>query len=525
MAEEGNADRLEPRQLRYVLALAELRSVRRAASFLAVPPGVLSREIAGIERALGARLFQCQPRRTVPTAAGREVAELARRRLAAQGAESLETSAGGAALRVGWMDFGRGQAIQRAALAEFRAQYPGVAVQLVPAPFRDQVRDLEEGFLEAGFAPAPLREMPGLAVRVLVPEVVGTVMLPAGHRLADREALSLSDLSGFTLHSMRMDYAPEIVAGVHDGVSRGGWRGRQTVGSQQPSGVITTVACGAAWAPVPSDLVRWAPPGVALVPLADGPLMGIDLYVLWRETDPAAAAFARLVFELRDAIEAAVPRGGAPSARRPAERGGAPREPDDSLLQEILGSGLQLEAVRRRLAPALARESGELQQVVERLERAARSGRELLQGAAVAAPVRDLAAALSGLAQEMRAGSRVEVAVRRDGAPRELRCGVEEAVHRVGVEAISNALRHASPTRVAVTLEYRDDGFRLRVADDGGGADPARLEAGAADGRGGVARMRERASAAGGDLSVRGGPAGGTVVELVVPAHSAFANR
>ena len=55
------------------------------------------------------------------------------------------------------------------------------------------------------------------------------------------------------------------------------------------------------------------------------------------------------------------------------------RELHDSLLQNLLGIELQLEALRGRLPPALQQENRALQQVIERMERVARDGRETLQ--------------------------------------------------------------------------------------------------------------------------------------------------
>ncbi|CAA9336993.1 MAG: hypothetical protein AVDCRST_MAG89-2437, partial [uncultured Gemmatimonadetes bacterium] len=75
MPESDGTERLTPRQLRYVLALAELGSFRQAAAYLAVPPGVLSREIAAVERACGAPLFERLARTAPATRAGTELAE------------------------------------------------------------------------------------------------------------------------------------------------------------------------------------------------------------------------------------------------------------------------------------------------------------------------------------------------------------------------------------------------------------------------------------------------------------------
>jgi len=88
-------------------------------------------------------------------------------------------------------------------------------------------------------------------------------------------------------------------------------------------------------------------------------------------------------------------------------------------------------------------------------------------------------------------------------------------VYRVVQEALSNAARHAAPTRLRVCVTGCNAAqVRVTVADDGGGFDPNRLR----DGGSGLAGMRERAMLAGGRLDVRTVPGEGTTIELVLDA-------
>lgn len=310
MAEPSGGGGIELRHLRYVLALAELRSFRRAAAFLALSPRALSREIARVERALGTRLFERLPGRAAATPAGRQVAGIARHALAGRAAQGRDAAPGGG-LRVGWPDY----------------------------------------------------------------------------------------------------------------------------------------------------------------------------------------------------------------ARRFAERARIARELHDSLLQDVVGSGLELEALRRRLPPSVHRESAELERVIRRLERVARDAREVMGSLGPARPgPRDLAVALSLVAEALREGSRTGFRMETRGAARGLHARVEAAAYRVGAEAISNAFRHAGAACVAVSLDYSDDLLRLSVSDDGAGMEPGPPRAG-----GGLARMGERAEGAGGTLTLRSGPGAGTTVEMVVPGHAAYA--
>jgi signal transduction histidine kinase len=86
-----------------------------------------------------------------------------------------------------------------------------------------------------------------------------------------------------------------------------------------------------------------------------------------------------------------------------------------------------------------------------------------------------------------------------------------DALIHIGREAVTNAIKHAAPAAVEVVLE-RDDEWRLRVRDDGGGFDAL-----AADGGFGLESMRGHARALGGSLLVTSTSELGTTVEATLP--------
>jgi signal transduction histidine kinase len=87
----------------------------------------------------------------------------------------------------------------------------------------------------------------------------------------------------------------------------------------------------------------------------------------------------------------------------------------------------------------------------------------------------------------------------------------EAALYRVGQEALNNALRHSGADGVRVALTRSPRRAVLQVADDGHGFRPDMPSGGL-----GLASMRERASAAGGALTIRSGKKG-TLVRMTVP--------
>ncbi|MBK8247767.1 MAG: sensor histidine kinase [Gemmatimonadetes bacterium] len=94
----------------------------------------------------------------------------------------------------------------------------------------------------------------------------------------------------------------------------------------------------------------------------------------------------------------------------------------------------------------------------------------------------------------------------------------EVALYRALQEGLANVGRHAGATHVQVSLEAHGDVVILHVRDDGRGIDPAVMDAAA---RGGLAGMRERVAAVGGEVSVAAVPGQGTHLRVSIPVVDA----
>jgi PAS domain S-box-containing protein len=90
---------------------------------------------------------------------------------------------------------------------------------------------------------------------------------------------------------------------------------------------------------------------------------------------------------------------------------------------------------------------------------------------------------------------------------------LEETLYRVVQEALHNAVKHAEPSVVTVTISERECSLHIEICDDGIGFD---IDA-PTEGSYGLANMRERAEAAGGSLQVRTRPGTGTTVAVDTP--------
>jgi two-component system sensor histidine kinase UhpB len=94
---------------------------------------------------------------------------------------------------------------------------------------------------------------------------------------------------------------------------------------------------------------------------------------------------------------------------------------------------------------------------------------------------------------------------------------LKETIYRVIQEAMSNAIRHGSPTRVQVVAADVENGIRVSVTDDGVGMPPNGFAAPGAQ-RFGLVGMRERVMAMAGSLAIQPGPSGkGLMLVAILP--------
>jgi signal transduction histidine kinase len=117
------------------------------------------------------------------------------------------------------------------------------------------------------------------------------------------------------------------------------------------------------------------------------------------------------------------------------------------------------------------------------------------------------------------AGRVVELVV--EGDPGELPPAVDLTAYRVVQESLTNVVRHAGPAAATVRVAYRPDQVVVEVTDDGNGLESAsgrRSTDSDPQIRGsGIAGMRERVAAAGGELDAGPRPGGGFQVTARLP--------
>jgi len=192
----------------------------------------------------------------------------------------------------------------------------------------------------------------------------------------------------------------------------------------------------------------------------------------------------------------------------------------DGLGQDLTGIALLLRAIEAQLRKESSAACADIEHVIGLVNAAIENTRALARGLSPVGPEpHSLASALRALA----AG-----ATERYGIPvlfqeRIRRCvplDSKSATHlyRIAQEALTNAMRHGGATRVRILLTSVGAELQLKVCDNGRGFADA-----AGDGSAGLGLkiMRRRAQMCGGNLSLDGGAAGGTVVRCSCPLECA----
>ncbi len=197
-----------------------------------------------------------------------------------------------------------------------------------------------------------------------------------------------------------------------------------------------------------------------------------------------------------------------------AERGRFAREIHDSLAQGLTSISFQLECVRDQLSDDPVSASNHVENarglVRDSLKEARRTVWNLRP---LALGETDLVTALRRFANNLASAGRITFSQQIEGTPRPLPPSHEDALLRIGQEAMTNAPRHASATEICQTLRFGQGWVTFIVKDNGQGFDVVTRV-----GKGfGLTGMNERVSALGGSLSIDSRAGQGTEVSATLP--------
>jgi signal transduction histidine kinase len=210
-------------------------------------------------------------------------------------------------------------------------------------------------------------------------------------------------------------------------------------------------------------------------------------------------------------------------AAQESERQRIARDLHDETGQALTAIGLGLRGLESRLAQNPQQAASTLQELQVLT---AESLKELQRLIADLRPSHlddlGLSAALRWYAGRLEERSPLRIRVSISGNEPAVEDTAKIATFRIIQEALNNVIRHAEARNATVSLEFSENGMRMRIQDDGSGFDLDRLQQRQSANRPplGLAGMRERAALLGGALDIQAAPGAGTLIEAFVPYHA-----
>jgi len=201
------------------------------------------------------------------------------------------------------------------------------------------------------------------------------------------------------------------------------------------------------------------------------------------------------------------------------ERNRLAREIHDTLAQGLTGIIVQLQVAE----DALLDDPEEAREYLRRAENLARESlAEARQSVHSLRPDilnrRGLPLAFAHYIEQMAVSNGVRIDLTVEGLPPSaggLPADLENNLLRIGLEALTNAIKHAHASQIRVALSFARDEIRLSVKDDGRGFSLADAPS---EGGFGLTTMRERAERIDGQFQLQTEPGQGTEIVVVVPS-------
>jgi DNA-binding transcriptional LysR family regulator len=264
-------------RLRAFALVLDLGSISGAASVLGYTQSAVSQQLAALEREVGTGLVDRSQRPLRATHAGELLRPQVERVLAALGgADAALEDLRGSMRRLRLAAFTSAlSSFVPAAVRDLRRAHPDLVVQVLQLETREAIERLRGG----GADLAVVHHMPGIAVpetaglrrrRLLVDDLY--VVLPEGHPLARRDAVSVTDLESEPLILPRRDTpAGRFRSVVEHLCAQAGFAPRVAYELDDLPAAQAFVAAGIAVVPMHGLVLATVPPGATALPLAERP--------------------------------------------------------------------------------------------------------------------------------------------------------------------------------------------------------------------------------------------------------------
>jgi ligand-binding sensor domain-containing protein/signal transduction histidine kinase len=203
------------------------------------------------------------------------------------------------------------------------------------------------------------------------------------------------------------------------------------------------------------------------------------------------------------------------------ERSRIAQELHDTLLQGFQGIALRVQGVSKSM-PIDDPPRKMMEEVLDRADDVMREARQSVRDLRRRAThENELPDRLAKFGEELSRDHAASLALAIIGTPRVLDPAVQDQAYRIAVEALTNAFRHASASKIETEITYDSSTLRIRVRDNGVGIDKAVLSNGHPD-HWGLTGMRERAETIRADINIWSRQGAGTEMEIIIPASIAY---
>ncbi|HSY80517.1 MAG TPA: LysR substrate-binding domain-containing protein [Gemmatimonadaceae bacterium] len=280
---------MDLRHLRYFVAVAEERSVSRAATRLRVAQPALSRQIHALERELGLELLARQSAGVELTSVGESIASSARVILAQ--AESIIRRAADAARGLtGRLVIGVGRSawwleLIQPAEAAIRERLPDVELEIREVePGPEQFAQLSAGALDLAIGLRSPVTTQDFAWAALYDVPFDCAIVPIGTPLASLSLLRPDDLATVPFLFPRAEWHPDSPRVVDEALRQLGIRPPLNSRYSGPKAVWLAVGSGAGWTLWSRQALQMSPAGTVAIPV-EGLHVTMATGLIWRATE------------------------------------------------------------------------------------------------------------------------------------------------------------------------------------------------------------------------------------------------
>lgn len=291
------------RVMRQFLAVAEHRSVRRAAEALQMSQPPLSVAMRQLEQSIGAQLFTRSALGVELTPAG-VVLKVEGDRLMRQSlrAYALARATGRGELgevRIGFITSAMVNVLP-AALSQFSASAPAIRLKLIEGVSIEVLSMVGEGRVDLGLLSPPLPYPPTMDRHEVASDRLMAIV-PRGHALADRTAIMLRELRNERFVSFSAERVPSFHHRITGACLEAGFEPQIAQEAAHVYTIISLVAGRLGVALVPSAVARLARNDVVPLPLRDRSKLletRLDVAYLGKTMPAAARSFVELLTHL-----------------------------------------------------------------------------------------------------------------------------------------------------------------------------------------------------------------------------------